>query len=838
MTREPPRPDFRALFESAPGSYLVLDPELRIVAVSDAYLGATMTRREEILGRGLFEVFPDNPDDPETTGTRNLRASLDQVRETKASDAMPVQKYDIRRPDSEGGGFEERFWSPVNSPVLGPDGELRFIIHRVEDVTDFVRLREQGTEREHATEVLRDRAERMEAEVFQRTREVAEASRQLKEANAELARLYERTQELDRLKSQFFANVSHELRTPLALILGPIERLLASGELDHGSRGDLQTAARNAQVLLKHVDNLLDASKLEAGRLGAEYAEVDLAGLAKAVGALFESLARERGIDFSLDAPDDLRAEVDPAKVERILSNLLSNAFKFTPAGKPIRVTLRHDPASAVVEVADGGPGIPPEDREAVFERFRQLEGGSTRRFGGTGLGLSIARDFAQLHGGSLTVSTAPEGGALFTLTLPLHAPEGADVAGRWATTVGADDLATLRSGKHGAGSDDHDADPTRPLVLVIEDNPDMNRFIRTALRPEYRTEGAADGRDGLAKAVALRPDLIISDVMMPGMSGNELVPELRRASELREIPVVVLTARSDDQLRVELLRAGASDYLMKPFSVEELRARVTNLVGAKLAGDRNRQLNAELQDRNVRLARLATQLKEANRELEAFSYSASHDLRAPLRAITGFSEALLEEHLDRLDDEGKGYLERIHAGARRMDELISALLRLSQVTRTELVFGKVDLTALATAAADDLRAADPSRSVTFDIEEGLVVEADEQLLRVVVDNLLGNAWKYTARNETADIRLGSTRGSGQRCVFVQDNGIGFHPQSAGRIFEPFQRLNTETPGVGVGLATVKRIVARHGGTVWAEAEEGRGARISFTLPSSNGGPT
>ena len=172
--------DFQALFESAPGLYLVLTPALTIVAVSDAYLKATMTKREEILGRGLFEVFPDNPDDPAATGVRNLRASLDRVLTHRAPDTMAVQKYDIRRPESEGGGFEERYWSPVNSPVLGADGKVAYIIHRVEDVTAFVHLKQSGSEQYRITEELRSRAAEMEAEVFRRAQQIQEVNNQLR----------------------------------------------------------------------------------------------------------------------------------------------------------------------------------------------------------------------------------------------------------------------------------------------------------------------------------------------------------------------------------------------------------------------------------------------------------------------------------------------------------------------------------------------------------------------------------------------------------------------------------------------------------------------------------
>ena len=165
-------PDFRVLFEAAPGLFLVLDREFSIDAVSDAYLAATMTRREEIVGRGLFDVFPDNPDDPAATGVRNLRASLDRVRQTRAPDTMAVQKYDIRRPEADGGGFEERYWSPVNSPVLGPGGEIEYVIHRVEDVTEFVRQQQAGTRRDGEMAELRTRSERMDADIFLRDLEL------------------------------------------------------------------------------------------------------------------------------------------------------------------------------------------------------------------------------------------------------------------------------------------------------------------------------------------------------------------------------------------------------------------------------------------------------------------------------------------------------------------------------------------------------------------------------------------------------------------------------------------------------------------------------------------
>ena len=572
------KPDFRSLFESAPGLYLVLTPELKIVAVSDAYLRATMTERAQILGRDLFEVLPDNPNDSEATGAHNLRASLERVLQGRVADAMPVQKYDIRRPESEGGGFEKRYWSPVNSPILGKEGEVAYIIHRVEDVTEFMRLKLAGSEQHKLTEELRTRAEQMEAEVFQRALAVDQANQQLREANEQLAWLYSKSKELEVLKSEFFANISHELRTPLALILGPIrQRIAAEGE----SARDLPMVERNARLLLRHVNDLLDLSKLDSGHMQAEYVEADLAHLVRLIASNFESLANERKIRLSVDAIDCLPGQVDPDKFERILINLLSNAFRFTPAGGQVQLRLRRSDSYARIEVEDTGPGILPEQREIIFERFRQADGGSTRNVGGTGLGLSIVKEFVGLHNGRIEVSTPSSGrGSLFRVELPLTAPEGATVQcssrqlDRDAIKQVVEESVPWDKARH-----DTKVQPLAPSVLLIEDNRDMNTFVAGVLSSRYRVICAHDGQEGFDKALLFHPDLILCDLMLPRLSGDQVVRRLRERPEFAEIPIVLLTAVADEQLRVKLLREGAQDYLQKPFHPEEVLARVDRLI-------------------------------------------------------------------------------------------------------------------------------------------------------------------------------------------------------------------------------------------------------------------
>jgi signal transduction histidine kinase len=835
-----PTPDYRTLFESAPGLYLVLAPDFTITAVSNAYLQATMTVRERILGRNLFDVFPDNPDDPAATGTSNLRASLNRVLQTKQPDTMAVQKYDIRRPESEGGGFEERFWSPVNSPVLGSDGHVMFIIHRVEDVTDFVRLKHQGTEQHRLTEELRTRAGQMESEIFLRAQEVQETNRQLLLVNEELARrseertqLYERLRRLDELKTQFFANVSHELRTPLTLILGPARRLAERPNLDPEDRSAAEGIERNARILLRHVNDLLDLSKLEAGRMTVEYADVDLASLVRRMAALFESIARERGMTFTVAAPDACRAQIDAAKIERVLMNLLSNAIKFTPAGGRVTCALQtlqpsDGPAAVRLTVSDSGPGIADGLRAHVFERFFQVEGGSTRRHGGTGLGLSIAKDFVELHLGTIAVDRAPEGGARFVVDLPAVAPPHARVESESSVArdhAGRTDFRTDLMGQALADETRTETVETeaplaanRPLALVVEDNREMNRFIAETLAEDFQVVRAFDGREGLTKALEHRPDLIVSDVMMPGMSGTDLLAALRRDADLKDTPVVLLTARADDDLRVDLLSAGARDYLTKPFSQDELRARTRNFARLKQAAD-------ALADHN-------RALEMTNRELEAFSYSVSHDLRAPLRAIDGFSQALEEEYAAQLDTQGCHYLQRIRAGTTHMARLIDDLLALSRIIRSDFERSTVDLSAMASAILGDLAQADPDRRVTVKVADRVTVEADARLLRIALQNLLENAWKFTSHTQNAIVEVGRRDENGVPVYFVRDNGAGFDMTHAGRLFGAFQRLHRadEFAGTGVGLATVQRVIHRHNGRVWADAAVGRGATFSFTL--------
>ena len=384
--------------------------------------------------------------------------------------------------------------------------------------------------------------------------------------------------------------------------------------------------------------------------------------------------------------------------------------------------------------------------------------------------------------------------------------------------------------------------------VLAVDDSLTHREELSAALREEgFDVATAASGEEAL-ELLARRPvDCILLDVLMPGMGGEETCRRIKASPRWRDIPLILLTALEDRGALVTGLSAGADDYVAKAADLEVILSRLrAQLRRRRLELERRllgeRLLRAELEATQARAARelaearseLLRDVERKNRELEAFTYSVSHDLRAPLRHMEGFAVALLEDHAASLDEKGQDYLRRIRKAAQQGGLLIDALLELSHVGQAALVRERVDLTALARAVAEELARSEPGRQVAFQLQEGLEADADPRLTRVILENLLGNAWKFTRRTAEARIALGVEPHDAGTCFFVRDNGAGFDPAYATHLFGPFQRLHSaaEYPGSGVGLATVQRIVERHGGRIWAEARPGQGATFYWTIPS------
>jgi signal transduction histidine kinase/ligand-binding sensor domain-containing protein/DNA-binding response OmpR family regulator len=417
--------------------------------------------------------------------------------------------------------------------------------------------------------------------------------RMVAERTATIARQAEKLRELDDLKSQFFANVSHELRTPLTLTLGPLQDALDGrfGPLREELADQIQVALSNAQRLLGLVDQLLDVARLSAGRLRLRPRRGDVAAAVRQRVEAFLPLAERRGIELSLAAPaDPVEAWIDEVQIEKVFDNLLGNALKFTPRGGRVEVAvIEVSPTRIEISVRDSGPGIPADQLERIFERFYQVEATTERRWPGAGIGLALARQLAELHGGSIAVESAEGEGACFTVTLRrdrADLPAGAVDEGappeRGRRPAGAIPSETPDEPMGPYDLEDFDRETDRTTVLVVDDHPDVRAYIRRHLEPAYRILEAADGAEGLKQARRFVPDLVISDLMMPGMDGSALLRALREDPELEFIPVILLTARASTESRMKGLREGVDDYLVKPFDPRELKARVDNLIASR----------------------------------------------------------------------------------------------------------------------------------------------------------------------------------------------------------------------------------------------------------------
>jgi signal transduction histidine kinase/DNA-binding response OmpR family regulator len=417
--------------------------------------------------------------------------------------------------------------------------------------------------------------------------------RMVAERTATIARQAEKLRELDDLKSQFFANVSHELRTPLTLTLGPLQDALDGrfGPLREELADQIQVALSNAQRLLGLVDQLLDVARLSAGRLRLRPRRGDAAAAVRQRVEAFLPLAERRGIELSLGAPaDPVEAWIDEVQIEKVFDNLLGNALKFTPRGGRVEVAvIEASPSRIEISVRDSGPGIPADQLERIFERFYQVEATTERRWPGAGIGLALARQLAELHGGSVAVESAEGEGACFTVTLrrdradlPAGSVDEGTPPERGKRPAGAIPSETPDEPMGPYDLKDFDRETDRTTVLVVDDHPDVRAYIRRHLEPAYRILEAADGAEGLKQARRFVPDLVISDLMMPGMDGSALLRALREDPELEFIPVILLTARASTESRMKGLREGVDDYLVKPFDPRELKARVDNLIASR----------------------------------------------------------------------------------------------------------------------------------------------------------------------------------------------------------------------------------------------------------------
>ena len=781
------------------------------------------------------------------------------------------------------------------------------------------------------------------------------------------ARAYEeerrRTQalaELDRAKTAFFSNVSHEFRTPLTLMLAPLEDLMDRSRQESSSadRETLAIVHRNGLRLQKLVNTLLDFSRIEAGRMQATFEPTDLGALTAELASVFRAAMERAGLRFTIDCrPLPQPVYVDCEMWEKIVLNLLSNAFKYTLQGS-VTVSLTDRGDFAELSVADTGTGIPEKELPDIFKRFHRIEGSRGRTHEGTGIGLALVQELVKLHGGTVSVTSTVDRGSTFTVILPFgarHLPQdrigthrSAESATLRADTYLQEALRWLPPEKRKDAPEAPDLGAVcetqphskRGHVLLADDNADMREYVRRLLSADFRVTAAENGEEALACALADLPDLVLTDVMMPGLDGFGLLHRLRAHPATSSIPVVMLSARAGEEASIQGLELGADDYLVKPFTARELLARVRahlalkrerqatqerltrifsqapvaicvlrgpqlivdlanstcrdllpgrEIVGRGLAevipASANshvlRSLKAMLESGEIFEARELSvvydrdrdgvpedhwfnlvahplyeanesisgiiavasevtaqvlsreQLLKANRELEEFTYVASHDLQEPLRTVSIYTRLLLERCSPNMDAEAAEYAGFVSAGAKRMELLVQDLLSYSRVIHSEQE--PPQLADLNKALEDALKMLYGSLQETGAViahETMPKVWADEKQLTQVFQNLLSNALKYRREGEPPRVHIGAKRSRGDWVVSVQDNGIGFAPRHAGRIFGLFKRLHRDQyPGTGLGLAICKRIIERYGGRIWALSEgEGQGATFCFKL--------
>jgi len=654
----------------------------------------------------------------------------------------------------------------------------------------------------------------------------SEARQSLAETSHNLERALEQLKELDRLKSKFFANISHELRTPLTLILAPVEELDSRPRDDHDKQ-QIRVIRRNAERLLGLINDLLDLSRLDAGGLRLNLAEMDVRSVAAAVHENSVPAAHARGLDLRLDVdPSDREIWGDAHRLEIVLTNLVSNAIKFTPGGGVVTVRVRDHEEAVRIEVMDDGSGISAEDLDRVFERFFQVDPSDRRREGGVGIGLALARELVELHGGNISVKSEP--GVLTTFTVDLPYGRGhisPDVVERRRHLEPTPPMQrrtedqpliseappTPPPAAEVALENEQDTEPVlfegsrRPRILLVEDHNEVRDFIKNLLEPTYDVMMAIDGQEAIKLVRTELPDLVVSDVMMPVMSGTELCRAIKCDPKLRTTPVILLTARVGSEATLEAYSHGADDFVPKPFHPRVLIARI--------------QAQLKLRALGIHLAQ-----QEKLAGVGTLAAGILHEVRNPVNAIVNAGKVLRSTMAD--DSTDRELVEVIVDGGRRIEAITSALD--THARPAERGFSeKCDVREGIDATLRLMMHKMNGITVHRDYTSERLAQAPAGPLNQVFLNLLDNALRSGA--DTLWVRVSDDEEAMR--ISVADNGPGVPPEDALRIFDPFFTKRADGTGTGLGLYLSRQIVEELEGSLKLEQRPGGGAVCAVSFP-------
>ena len=695
---------------------------------------------------------------------------------------------------------------------------------------------------------------------------------QLEESNTKL-------KELDQIKGRFFANISHELRTPLTLMISPLETILArfSKSLDQDAVSLLRTMHGNGLRLLKLINDLLDLVRLDSGVMQCKREPVALEPFLQGMASAARQVAEDKHINLVVKVAPDLGVVmVDRDKMEKIVLNLQFNALKFTPAEGRVELRADKEGEELVLRVSDTGIGIPAKDLPNVFGRFFQVDSSSRRKYQGVGIGLALVKELVELHEGTVAVESVEGQGTTFTArmpwiqadpnavpaptaglqALPADAQSRPETTGEPAAQIGGtvssqEWLSDLyhRANLFGGPSGDK---PTAPKLetasannghaftaLVADDQPDMLRFIKSELAAHYNVIGVADGQQAVDQATAHTPDIVLLDMMMPEKDGIQACREIRATPATSNVPIILITAHVDEETKINALRAGASDFLPKPFSTTELHVRVKNLVESYDVQRKLARQNTRLESTIDQLKDTETQLVQSEKlaSLGRLSAGIIHEINNPLNfAATGLFTLRSKARLipDGERDEYADTLKDVEEGIQRVKSIVSDLR-----TFTHPGEGGADEVNVADAVNSALRFLSQEWRNKVEIQihltDGLTIWADKNKLIQILINLLQNSLDAIKAKQFTDekpvIIIRGRVEQGRSLISVRDNGAGIDPKVQDKIFDPFFTTKDVGEGMGLGLSICYRIVQSFGGQIRVHSEHGKSSEFTLEFP-------